>query len=621
MYASKSINRRAAAVLAAVFMVCTAFAVLADNSEASAYDDAKAFGDYVNPHAADAPGGFDVEFSGTQEPLSSYNDQTILIRAGAIIDVENVPAVMLTDCKVYFEAGDSIAFRGDPSMFFTYITLNGDCEVVFGYQTGVSNGFTVDIPGDVTLVVSDLGSSVEFNVTASSVEFAGSAVFNIGSTEIAVTHYMSNNAVYTFTDAEHWSFFFPSVHINGTEQMILSLEMKRDGSAYSTKAITGDSGALVSVVLLAPRTVAVPAEGMTVIDGPVSADTVYTAETILVKPGFVPAKDVTLTLQNCKVFFAPGEYDFVNSFNVVMADGDLYGANDLVFGNATVNNVPNSDSEVSFTVPGAKLTVRESGASIDLSGAVTINANGSQLVLRGDSAEDLVLNVTDRYTWDMALNSYEYDSTGSACAAFVCKNGNLTLSREVSFDGTGGHVDVTAQQIADLKDAAAGDAGFKAAFVIDEKYTVTLDSAALSALGTGAATLEVKDVTSDQSALTDKQKEAVGDRPVFAISFGDNTNFGSGTVTVTVPYALKSGESPNGIYVAYVAADGTLEKLPTTYNAEDGTVTFTTTHFSVFTVMTGLTHGSISPAVMAAAALTAAVVAGLVCVVIRSGRY
>ena len=44
MYASKSINRRAAAILAAVFMVCTAFAVLADNSEASAYDDAKAFG-------------------------------------------------------------------------------------------------------------------------------------------------------------------------------------------------------------------------------------------------------------------------------------------------------------------------------------------------------------------------------------------------------------------------------------------------------------------------------------------------------------------------------------------------------------------------------------------------
>ncbi|MBQ2486627.1 MAG: hypothetical protein II518_06175, partial [Candidatus Methanomethylophilus sp.] len=65
----------------------------------------------------------------------------------------------------------------------------------------------------------------------------------------------------------------------------------------------------------------------------------------------------------------------------------------------------------------------------------------------------------------------------------------------------------------------------------------------------------------------------------------------------------------------------TIEKLLTTYNAEDGTVTFTTTHFSVFTVMTGLTHGNISPAVMAAAALTAAVVGALVAIVIRSGRY
>ena len=51
-----------------------------------------------------------------------------------------------------------------------------------------------------------------------------------------------------------------------------------------------------------------------------------------------------------------------------------------------------------------------------------------------------------------------------------------------------------------------------------------------------------------------------------------------GSVSVSVPYVSQGGT----VTVYHVAGDGTLEEMPTTY--ADGTVTFTTTHFSVFMI-------------------------------------
>ncbi|KUE73546.1 hypothetical protein AUQ37_08475 [Candidatus Methanomethylophilus sp. 1R26] len=70
---------------------------------------------------------------------------------------------------------------------------------------------------------------------------------------------------------------------------------------------------------------------------------------------------------------------------------------------------------------------------------------------------------------------------------------------------------------------------------------------------------------------------------MFSIAFGDNKNF-AGTVSVTLPYALRDGEDAGRIYVAFVNPEtNKLESMSGTWS--DGYVTFATDHFSDYAVM------------------------------------
>ena len=86
--------------------------------------------------------------------------------------------------------------------------------------------------------------------------------------------------------------------------------------------------------------------------------------------------------------------------------------------------------------------------------------------------------------------------------------------------------------------------------------------------------------------LTEEQKEAVGDRPVYDINIkagNENiTSFNGKTITISLPYTLKAGEDPENIVVYYVKEDGSLEKVNCTY--KDGKVIFETDHLSKYVI-------------------------------------
>jgi hypothetical protein len=87
--------------------------------------------------------------------------------------------------------------------------------------------------------------------------------------------------------------------------------------------------------------------------------------------------------------------------------------------------------------------------------------------------------------------------------------------------------------------------------------------------------------------LTTAQIEQVGNRPVFALSVRDFNNnvisaFGD-NVTVSLPYTIQDGENPNSIVVYYVDANGVLSTIPNG-RYENGLVTFTTKHFSLYSL-------------------------------------
>ena len=115
------------------------------------------------------------------------------------------------------------------------------------------------------------------------------------------------------------------------------------------------------------------------------------------------------------------------------------------------------------------------------------------------------------------------------------------------------------------------------------------DAQALAAIS-GAASGDVTFAASkvDNSILSDAVRQTVGDHPVynFSVTSGGSTisQFG-GAVTVSVPYTPAAGENPDAIVAYYINANGEPELMQNChYDAQTGTLVFTTTHFSTYAV-------------------------------------
>ena len=122
--------------------------------------------------------------------------------------------------------------------------------------------------------------------------------------------------------------------------------------------------------------------------------------------------------------------------------------------------------------------------------------------------------------------------------------------------------------------------------------TVSFDKTAIGSIGEQAGqtavTIVAKEV--EDTTLTTEQKAALEEKEVHIIlnleAYAGETKiseFGGGKVTVSVPFTLPEGKAGTDYYVAYVADDGTITAMPTTY--ADGVLSFETTHFSSYVVL------------------------------------
>ncbi len=120
---------------------------------------------------------------------------------------------------------------------------------------------------------------------------------------------------------------------------------------------------------------------------------------------------------------------------------------------------------------------------------------------------------------------------------------------------------------------------------------VTLPSNMLT--GTDAATGDTAQIELglvDSSELSDKARNAVGDRPVVSLSLyidGEQTDWNNpkAPVTVSIPYTPAARENLKAIVIWYIDGDGNLNCVKNGYyDSKTGTVTFKTTHFSLYAV-------------------------------------
>ena len=124
--------------------------------------------------------------------------------------------------------------------------------------------------------------------------------------------------------------------------------------------------------------------------------------------------------------------------------------------------------------------------------------------------------------------------------------------------------------------------GGKALTVEDSKgVKLVFDTEALK----GIIVQTSSDIKVEMKNVSPAHQENLPGKQVFSLTVSSGgstiTNFG-GSVTVTLPYTLKSGETAQDVTVWYLASDGTMTEIPCTYDPATGLATFTVTHFSLY---------------------------------------
>ena len=120
--------------------------------------------------------------------------------------------------------------------------------------------------------------------------------------------------------------------------------------------------------------------------------------------------------------------------------------------------------------------------------------------------------------------------------------------------------------------------------------SITVSNGALSSVASQASgsSITASLGTVAPSVLTDQQKQAAGDHTVYDISLLSNgtkiSSFGGKTITLSLPYTLKSGESASSVSVWYLNDAGKMEQITCKYDASAKRAVFTTSHLSYYVV-------------------------------------
>jgi hypothetical protein len=145
---------------------------------------------------------------------------------------------------------------------------------------------------------------------------------------------------------------------------------------------------------------------------------------------------------------------------------------------------------------------------------------------------------------------------------------------------------LSSEAVNKLAESDVGELIITSSFVALRIDAAAIDAAAGVAVASGGNDVIIRVVTGAE--LNDAQRRAVGSDTVYDISLKAGSvyasDLGGGAVKVDLPYALKSGQRAEGIYVYYVAESGDTERMPTTYLSEKQIVSFVTTHLSVYAI-------------------------------------
>ncbi len=268
-----------------------------------------------------------------------------------------------------------------------------------------------------------------------------------------------------------------------------------------------------------------------------------------------------------------------------------------------------------------KLTAMQAGAAV-----VTVNAGGktadasitvqAPIYSGGDSTSTPIISPIKNPTANPVTNSNnnvtaevsgQIDASGSKASAALSSQDVRNLLGEADKNAGVKAVVITVKSSSSAKDIklsipASGFKDLSSKTDADIKVNTGIGSVSFSTKAVESiagnitnGNVQIGISRADTTTLADNVKAIIGDNSVYSLSVasGDKniTTFGGGTVTVSLPYKLSTGEDPDKIIIYYISPSGTLVTVPNCkYDTETGTVIFTTTHFSSYTI----SHNNVS---------------------------
>ncbi len=229
-----------------------------------------------------------------------------------------------------------------------------------------------------------------------------------------------------------------------------------------------------------------------------------------------------------------------------------------------------------------KLSITDSSSKITTNATATVDSDGKV------SGESTVAVKVDPVKTDAKA---EYTLDSEAAGAILEQIGNVTtlvgdVTSTVKFvaddNSKTSEFTVPVSVIAKISESK-GSMQFTSS-----DGTVTMGNTVVSSLKSEDSDLKVQISNVDKDTeLPAEQRSKVGSNPVVrmtASTDGKDVHELGGNVTVSVPYELPDGKSASDVSAWYLADDGTITDMKGTYDAENGVVTFTTTHFSIYAV-------------------------------------
>lgn len=176
----------------------------------------------------------------------------------------------------------------------------------------------------------------------------------------------------------------------------------------------------------------------------------------------------------------------------------------------------------------------------------------------------------------------------------IAFTGSETITAQLTKIGSAAQNIATNYQVADngsytlvvsSTDVAGNTTTQTITFTVNVPTTPVVTADAVKRLATGGEVKITADAV-DVKTLSATAQKLIGTRPVYDFSATVDgkavTAFGSGIVTVKIPYVLGANEDPNAIVVYYIDGSGNLKPVLSKY--ENGVVTFITNHFSTYAV-------------------------------------